>query len=76
MVADSSGSWTRYLGLELALPSELGPRSLRYAAIVDDGVLIKLVRCCCCCCWRAKGTSPAVEALSWVARGQSIRGRT
>ena len=43
VVADSSGAWTRYLGLELGAPGAPGPRSLRYAAIVDDGVLLKLV---------------------------------
>ncbi len=40
MLADGNGEFTRALGLELDLSRfGMGPRSGRYAAIVDDGVL-------------------------------------
>ncbi len=47
VAADTNGSWTRYLGLEQAAPDQRGPKSLRYAAVVDDGVLLKLVSARC-----------------------------
>lgn len=40
MLADGSGTWTRALGLELDLGDHgLGVRSLRYSALLDDGVV-------------------------------------
>ncbi len=40
MLADGNGEFTRALGLDLDLSRfGMGPRSSRYAAIVDDGVL-------------------------------------
>ncbi|GAB4816716.1 hypothetical protein N2152v2_003762 [Parachlorella kessleri] len=42
VATDANGSWTRYLGVELGQPDQPGARSLRYAAVVDDGVLLKL----------------------------------
>lgn len=43
MVADTNGAFTRFLGVELAAPDAPGARSQRYAAVVDDGVLLKVV---------------------------------
>jgi hypothetical protein len=63
VAADANGSWTRYLGLELAPPDQPGPRSLRYAAIVDDGVLLKLVRRGFGGCRQAFVRKPAMVAL-------------
>ncbi len=43
MLADGSGELTRALGLELDLgPFGMGERSVRYAALVEDGTLVKL----------------------------------
>lgn len=43
MAADPIQAATRILGMELAEPSEPGPKSLRYAAILDNGVILKMV---------------------------------
>ena len=43
VATDANGSWTRHLGVELGQPDQPGARSLRYAAVVDDGILLKLV---------------------------------
>ncbi|EFN57532.1 hypothetical protein CHLNCDRAFT_143139 [Chlorella variabilis] len=42
VVADTNGAFTRFLGVELAAPDAPGARSQRYAAVVDDGVLLKV----------------------------------
>lgn len=40
MLADGSGTWTRALGVELDLADHgLGIRSLRYSALLDNGVV-------------------------------------
>uniref|UniRef100_A0A061S719 glutaredoxin-dependent peroxiredoxin n=1 Tax=Tetraselmis sp. GSL018 TaxID=582737 RepID=A0A061S719_9CHLO len=41
-VADTNGGFTRLLGLDLAEPSAPGPRSQRYAGIIENGILVKL----------------------------------
>jgi glutaredoxin/glutathione-dependent peroxiredoxin len=43
MAADPIQAATRMLGMELADPSAPGPKSLRYAAILDNGVILKMV---------------------------------
>ena len=43
MAADPIQAATRMLGMELGEPKAAGPRSLRYAAILDDGVILKMV---------------------------------
>jgi peroxiredoxin len=43
MAADPIQATTRILGMELAEPSAPGPKSLRYAAILDNGVILKMV---------------------------------
>lgn len=43
VVTDPNAAFTRFLGMELAPPGAPGPRSQRYAAVVDDGVLLKVV---------------------------------
>lgn len=42
LIADQNGSMTRMLGLDLPKSSEGGPTTQRYAALVDDGILLKL----------------------------------
>lgn len=44
LLADRNGSFMRLLGLELALPEskDAGPKCQRFAAIVEDGILIKV----------------------------------
>jgi hypothetical protein len=63
--ADKSGSFMRLLGLELSADSpSAGPKCQRFAGIVEDGILVKLVRraglalCCVlvvCSCVPCKG---------------------
>ena len=45
LLADRNGGFMRLLGLELADPEsgEKGPKCQRFGAIVEDGILIKLV---------------------------------
>lgn len=43
--ADTVGALTRILGMEMGDPKATGVKSLRYAGIVEDGVLLKLVCC-------------------------------
>lgn len=43
VAADTNASLTRMLGVELGEPNRAGPKSLRYAAILEDGILLKLV---------------------------------
>lgn len=43
-MADPNGSFMRLLGLELE--SGAGPKCQRFAAIVEDGILLKLVSIC------------------------------
>jgi peroxiredoxin len=42
VAADTNGALTRFLGMEQGAPDAAGARSLRYAAVVEDGVLLKL----------------------------------
>lgn len=42
-VVDVGGRLTRYLGVELGIGEEGGPKSQRWAAILDNGVLLNLV---------------------------------
>ncbi len=43
MLADTTGSFTKALGLDLDLSAVLGGvRSKRYSAVVEDGVVTKL----------------------------------
>lgn len=44
VVTDPNGAFTRFLGMDQGAPDAAGARSLRYAAVVDDGVLLKVVR--------------------------------
>ena len=43
VAADTNAALTRMLGVELGDPAGPGPRSLRYSAVLDDGILLKLV---------------------------------
>jgi peroxiredoxin len=43
VVTDPNAAFTRFMGMELAPPDAAGARSQRYAAVVDDGVLLKVV---------------------------------
>lgn len=42
MLADTNAGFARLLGVDLNLPKEKGPHSQRYAALVEDGILLKL----------------------------------
>jgi peroxiredoxin len=42
VAADTKGALTRLLGLDLGEPDAAGPRSLRYAAVIEDGILLRL----------------------------------
>lgn len=44
VAADANGAFTRFLGMDQGAVDAPGPRSLRYAAVVDDGTLLKVVR--------------------------------
>ena len=45
LLADKNGGLVRLLGVEIGEPDATnGPRCQRFAAIVDDGILLKLVR--------------------------------
>lgn len=41
--ADTKGAWTRMLGLDVNQYDEPGPRSHRYAGLIDNGTLLKLL---------------------------------
>jgi peroxiredoxin len=41
--ADTKGYWTRMLGLDIEQPDAQGPKSQRYAALVENGILLKLM---------------------------------
>lgn len=41
--ADTKGAWTRMLGLDENQFDAPGPRSQRYSALIDNGVLLKLL---------------------------------
>ncbi len=43
VAADVNGAFTRFLGLEQGGVDAAGARCLRYAAVVDDGILLKVV---------------------------------
>jgi len=44
VAADTNSGLTRMLGVELGEPtSTTGPKSLRYAALIDNGILLKMV---------------------------------
>lgn len=43
IVADPTQALTRLLGMELGAPGSSGPRSLRYAMLLDNGVVLKVV---------------------------------
>ena len=71
VAADTRGALTRFMGMELGAPDAPGPRSQRYAALIDDGLLLKIVsrgwggllcwRCsasCVCVCGRALEPPP------------------
>ena len=52
VAADTNQALTRFLGMELAPVGQPGPNSMRWSALVDDGILLKVVRvatsgCCC-----------------------------
>ncbi|GLC33733.1 hypothetical protein PLESTB_000110000 [Pleodorina starrii] len=42
LLADRNGGLVRLLGLEIGTPESTGPKCQRYAAVVEDGVLLKL----------------------------------
>lgn len=42
VAADANSALTRFLGVERGSPGSAGPRSMRYAALVEDGILLKL----------------------------------
>ncbi|KAG2482671.1 hypothetical protein HYH03_018408 [Edaphochlamys debaryana] len=42
LLADRNGGLVRLLGLEIGTPESSGPKCQRYAAVVEDGVLLKL----------------------------------
>ncbi|KAL4425536.1 hypothetical protein ABPG75_009552 [Micractinium tetrahymenae] len=42
VVADANGAFTRFMGMEQGAVDAAGARSLRYAAVVDDGILLKV----------------------------------
>ncbi len=42
-MADKNGGLVRLLGLEIETPESAGLKCQRYAAVVEDGVLLKLV---------------------------------
>lgn len=50
VVSDPNGAFTRFLGMDQGAPDAPGARSLRYAAVVDDGVLLKVVSVLCVLC--------------------------
>ncbi len=43
LAADPSGGFIRLLGLELGVGAQSGPKCQRFAGIVDNGVLLKVV---------------------------------
>lgn len=42
LLSDPTGAFTRQLGVELGPIDAPGPRSLRYAAFIEDGILLKM----------------------------------
>jgi peroxiredoxin len=46
VMADTTGAFARQLGVELGSAGEPGARSMRYSAVVEDGILLKLVGGC------------------------------
>lgn len=42
LAVDPNQAATRLMGMELGSPDAPGPRSLRYAAILDNGVILKV----------------------------------
>ena len=47
IAADPIQAATRILGMELADPKAAGPKSLRYAAVLENGVILKMVSLMC-----------------------------
>ena len=43
LLADGNGGFIRMMGFELGVGEEQGPKCQRFAGIVDDGVLLKVV---------------------------------
>eukprot|EP00983_Pelagomonas_calceolata_P088050 1157109-Pelagomonas_calceolata.AAC.1 len=44
LLADGNGGFVRMLGFELGIAEGSGPKCQRFAGIVDDGILLKVVR--------------------------------
>ncbi len=53
LLADRNGGLVRLLGLEIGEPGEQGIKCQRYAAVIEDGVLLKLVGALA---WQHRGT--------------------
>jgi peroxiredoxin len=43
LVSDKNGSFIRMMGLELGDEASKGPKCQRFAGIVEDGILMKVV---------------------------------
>jgi len=46
LLADKNGGFVRMLGFELGITEGTGPKCQRFAGIVDDGILLKVVSLC------------------------------
>ena len=57
-LADTSGGFTRMLGLEINNPGTTPPYSQRYVAFVQDGTLVRLVRIPSAQCFGTCTSSP------------------
>ncbi len=73
VVSDPNGAFTRFLGMDQGAPDAPGARSLRYAAVVDDGVLLKVVSRWVCCGFAMSAMQALMQrmlggcACGWVA---------
>lgn len=48
LLADGNGGFVRMLGFELGVNEGTGPKCQRFAGIVDNGILLKVVRYLAC----------------------------
>ena len=61
VAADTNGAFTRFMGMDQGPVDGPGARSLRYAAVVDDGTLLKVVR--------AQRAGWGWGGVGWMPRG-------
>lgn len=75
VVADPNAGFTRFMGMEQGGVGAAGARSLRYAALVDDGILLKVVGLLPLLLFALHGTAGGARAglRRWLCEGLQAR---